>query len=64
MEEGMTFTIEPILTTGDGRTTILKDGWSVSTIDGKPCAQFEDTVLITESGCDNLTEDLNSIDYE
>jgi methionyl aminopeptidase len=41
-----------------GKAQILtdkKDGWTVYTADGKPSAQWEKTVLVTESGCEVLT---------
>jgi methionyl aminopeptidase len=33
-----------------------KDGWTARTIDGKLSAQFEHTILITETGCEALTD--------
>jgi methionyl aminopeptidase len=53
---GMTFTIEPMINLGDWRCQILKeDGWTAVTIDGSLSAQFEHTVLVTESGVEVLT---------
>ena len=54
--EGMTFTIEPMINAGvvEGIVDPL-DGWTVRTADGKPSAQWEHTVLITEGGCEVLT---------
>ncbi len=54
--EGMTFTIEPMINAGL-RDAIIdeRDGWTARTIDGKPSAQFEHTLLVTESGCEILT---------
>ena len=53
---GMIFTIEPMINAGV-REGILdpKDGWTVRTKDGKPSAQWEHTILITESGHEVLT---------
>ena len=54
--EGMIFTVEPIINQGTGEYKILKeDDWTVLTKDGKLSAQFEHTILVTESGYDILT---------
>jgi len=57
MAPGMTFTIEPMINAGV-REGILDptDGWTVRTKDGKPSAQWEHTILITETGCEILTK--------
>jgi methionyl aminopeptidase len=55
MEPGMTFTIEPMLTLGTVEYDIRPDGWTVLTADRKRTAQFEHTVLVTESGYEILT---------
>ena len=52
---GMVFTIEPILTLGEGKTKTLEDGWSVVTTDGAPCAQFEHTVAVFGETTEVLT---------
>jgi len=52
---GMTFTIEPMINLGDWRCQVLKDGWTAVTVDGSLSAQFEHTVLVTESGVEVLT---------
>lgn len=56
MQPGMVFTIEPAVTEGARDTLLLEDGWTLSTEDGSRCAQFEHTVLITESGVEILTK--------
>jgi methionyl aminopeptidase len=57
LEEGMFFTIEPMINAGKARCKIdRKDGWTARTIDGKLSAQFEHTILITETGCEALTD--------
>lgn len=57
MAPGMTFTIEPILTLGSCELDEpWEDGWTYVTKDGCWSAQMEHTVLITEEGCDVLTE--------
>lgn len=55
MEPGMTFTIEPMITLGTHRYDIWDDGWTVVTKDRKWTAQFEHTVLVTDSGYEVLT---------
>jgi methionyl aminopeptidase len=55
MEPGMVFTIEPMITIGDIRPEIWDDGWTAVTADGSRSAQFEHTVLVTDSGVDVLT---------
>jgi methionine aminopeptidase type I len=55
LEEGMTFTIEPMINVGKRHTKILKDGWTVVTKDHSLSAQWEHTILVTASGYDVLT---------
>lgn len=55
LEPGMIFTIEPIVNAGGNRCGILPDGWTIVTVDGSLSAQFEHTVLVTETGCEILT---------
>jgi methionyl aminopeptidase len=55
MEPGMTFTIEPMLTLGTIDYEIWDDGWTVVTKDRKRSAQFEHTVLVTETGHEIIT---------
>ena len=55
MQEGMTFTVEPMITVGSERNVIWPDGWTAATADGKRAAQFEHTVLVTPSGAEILT---------
>jgi len=55
MQEGMTFTIEPVLTEGSPDWFTWDDGWTVATSDGGRAAQFEHTLLITADGCEVLT---------
>lgn len=55
MQLGTTFTIEPVLTEGSAEWITWDDGWTVATSDGKRAAQFEHTVLITDTGCEVLT---------
>lgn len=55
MEPGMIFTIEPMINAGTRHVKLMEDGWTVKTEDGKNSAQFEHTVLVTETGYDILT---------
>ena len=55
MEVGMTFTIEPMLTLGTIEWDMWDDGWTVVTKDRKRTAQFEHTLVVTESGAEILT---------
>ena len=55
LEEGMTFTIEPMINVGKRHTKILKDGWTVVTKDHSLSAQWEHTILVTADGYDVLT---------
>ncbi len=55
MEPGMTFTIEPMINLGTWELEILQDGWTAVTKDGRLSAQFEHTLLVTETGCEVLT---------
>jgi len=55
IEEGMVFTIEPMINEGTWRVKLLNDGWTVLTADGKLSAQFEHTLAITANGPEILT---------
>jgi methionyl aminopeptidase len=52
---GMAFTIEPMVNRISASVSVLDDDWTVVTDDGFPSAQFEHTILVTESGFDVLT---------
>ncbi|WP_431033063.1 type I methionyl aminopeptidase [Streptomyces sp. P6-2-1] len=55
MREGMTFTIEPMLTLGTYDYEQWDDGWTVVTKDRKRTAQFEETLVVTATGAEILT---------
>ena len=55
IEPGMTFTIEPMLNLGTHEWEMWDDDWTVVTKDRRRSAQFEHTILITESGNEILT---------
>ncbi|GAP92985.1 putative methionine type I [Rosellinia necatrix] len=52
---GLAFTIEPILTLGRPREQYWPDEWTNVTVDGRRTAQFEHTLLVTETGVEVLT---------
>jgi methionyl aminopeptidase len=52
---GMVFTIEPMINLGRKELRILEDEWTAVTRDGSLSAQFEQTVLVTDNGCESLT---------
>ena len=54
MEPGMTFTIEPMITLGTVDYNLWEDGWTVVTQDHKWTAQFEHTLVITDTGAEIL----------
>lgn len=56
IEPGMVFTVEPMINLGTHEWEMWKDDWTVVTKDRKASAQFEHTILITESGPEILTE--------
>jgi methionyl aminopeptidase len=68
LEEGMVIAIEPMINAGKARVKFWDDGWTVSTIDGKPSAHYEHTVAIrkgkpdilsTFSYVDNVLKEIN-----
>lgn len=61
MKQGMIFTIEPMINQGKPATDIDRaDGWTARTVDGKLSAQFEHTILVTQTGFEVLTDIHNS----
>ncbi len=55
LEEGMFFTIEPMINIGTFRTKVLEDDWTAVTGDGKLSAQFEHSIGVTGEGCEIFT---------
>ncbi len=55
LEPGMCFTIEPMLNAGKADVKLLPDGWTVVTKDHALSAQWEHTILVTETGHEVLT---------
>lgn len=56
LSAGMTIAIEPITTLGSPRIYQANDGWTLLTVDGSRSAQFEHTLLVTDDGCEILTQ--------
>lgn len=56
IQEGMTFTIEPMINAGKRDVKLMKDGWTVVTRDHSLSAQFEHTILVTANGHEVLTQ--------
>ncbi|MEL7315929.1 MAG: type I methionyl aminopeptidase [Cyanobacteria bacterium J06559_3] len=56
LQPGMTLAIEPILNAGSKHTRTLSDRWTVVTVDRSLSAQYEHTVLVTETGHEILTD--------
>lgn len=50
IREGMTLAIEPMLNLGTREVRVSSDGWTVRTLDGRPSAHFEHTVVATADG--------------
>jgi methionyl aminopeptidase len=55
LKAGMIFTIEPMINLGSYKVRILDDEWTAVTQDGSLSAQFEHTILVTETGHEILT---------
>ncbi len=63
LEEGMTFTIEPMINAGKRHIKILPDQWTAVTKDHKMSAQWEHTLMVTADGCEIFTlrdEEMNA----
>jgi len=56
LQEGMTFTIEPMINAGKRHAKLLPDGWTVVTKDHKLSAQWEHTLAVTADGVEVLTK--------
>jgi len=53
--KGMTIAVEPMVNAGTHEVTVLRDGWTVKTVDDKLSAHYENTVLITDGEPEILT---------
>lgn len=61
LQEGMTFTIEPMINVGRKETRLLADDWTVVTRDRSLSAQWEHTILVTADSFEILTASTNSV---
>ena len=55
LRAGTVLCIEPMIALGDWRVRVLNDGWTAVTVDGKPAAHYENTVVVREDGVEILT---------
>lgn len=55
LRAGTVLCIEPMIAMGDWRVRLLKDGWGAVTMDGKPAAHYENTIVVREDGVEILT---------
>ncbi len=55
MQPGHIFTIEPMINLGASKDVLWPDDWTAVTADGMRSAQFEHTMLVTETGVELLT---------
>ncbi|KAH9522909.1 Methionine aminopeptidase 1 [Dermatophagoides farinae] len=55
MKSGHSFTIEPMISEGNWRDQTWPDEWTAVTMDGRRSAQFEQTFLVTDIGCEIMT---------
>ncbi len=55
LKEGMVIAIEPMLNLGSDDIVVEDNDWTITTLDGKPSAHFEHTVLVTKAGYQILT---------
>lgn len=55
LKTGMCITVEPMINAGERHSKLLKDGWTVVTKDRSLSAQFEHTIVVTDTGCEILT---------
>ncbi|MFC1659229.1 type I methionyl aminopeptidase [Pseudomonadota bacterium] len=64
LEEGMFFTIEPMINIGGWQTIVSKfDGWTVTTRDKTLSAQFEHSLAVTKNGCKIFTKSHKEFDF-
>ena len=55
LKAGTVLCIEPMIAMGSWKVNVLRDGWTVVTVDGKPAAHYENTVVVREDGVEILT---------
>lgn len=55
LQEGMVFTIEPMINAGKKEVRLMGDGWTVKTKDRSHSAQYEHQIVVTKDGCEVMT---------
>lgn len=55
LRKGMVLAVEPMVAMGSYRVSVRDDAWTVVTVDGRPSAHFEHTMVVTDHGADVLT---------
>lgn len=55
LKEGMVLCVEPMISMGNWRVRILDDDWTAVTVDGKPAAHYENTIVVRKDGVEILT---------
>lgn len=55
LQEGMVFTIEPMINAGKKEIRVMGDGWTVKTKDRSHSAQYEHQIVVTKEGCEVMT---------
>ncbi|MFD0966330.1 type I methionyl aminopeptidase [Seminibacterium arietis] len=55
LQEGMVFTIEPMINAGKKEVRLMSDGWTVKTKDRSHSAQYEHQIVVTKTGCEVMT---------
>ena len=55
LRAGTVLCIEPMIAMGDWKVRLLRDGWGAVTMDGKPAAHYENTVVVRKDGVEILT---------
>jgi len=63
MKPGHTFTIEPMISVGTYKDETWPDNWTAVTHDGRRSAQFEHTLLVTETGVEILTDNVDGLPF-
>ena len=55
LKAGTVLCVEPMIAMGSWRVNLLPDGWGAVTVDGKPAAHYENTIVVKEDGVEILT---------
>ena len=55
IQKGMAFCVEPMINMGTEKVLLCDDEWTIVTADGKPAANYENTIIITDNGPEMTT---------